>query len=32
MRRRLEKIGGRFELTARPGTGTVCHIRLPLEV
>ena len=30
MRRRLEKIGGRFECDTRPGAGTVCRINLPL--
>jgi signal transduction histidine kinase len=30
MRRRLEKIGGRFECDTRPGSGTVCRIYLPL--
>ena len=30
MRRRLEKIGGRFECDTRPGSGTVCRIDLPL--
>jgi signal transduction histidine kinase len=30
MRRRLEKIGGRFECDSRPGLGTVCRMDLPL--
>jgi signal transduction histidine kinase len=29
MRRRLEKIGGRFECDTQPGGGTVCRIYLP---
>jgi signal transduction histidine kinase len=32
MRRRLEKVGGTFECTSRPGSGTVCRFWLPLEV
>ena len=31
MRRRLEKIGGRFECQTQPGAGTICRIWLPLE-
>jgi signal transduction histidine kinase len=30
MRRRLEKIGGRFECETQPGSGTICRIELPL--
>jgi signal transduction histidine kinase len=32
MRRRVEKIGGRFDLETRPAAGTLCRIWLPLEV
>jgi len=31
MRRRLEKIGGRFECDSRLGSGTVCRIWLPIN-
>jgi signal transduction histidine kinase len=31
MRRRLEKIGGRFESVSNPGSGTSCQIWLPLR-
>ena len=31
MRQRLEKIGGHFEITTRPGGGTVCEFRLPVD-
>jgi signal transduction histidine kinase len=31
MRRRLEKIGGRFESESRPGAGTICRLWLPLR-
>jgi signal transduction histidine kinase len=31
MRRRLEKIGGRFECESRSGSGTVCRISLPFK-
>jgi signal transduction histidine kinase len=31
MRRRLEKIGGRFECNSRPGSGTHCRISMPLN-
>jgi signal transduction histidine kinase len=30
MRRRLERIGGRFEIASTVGSGTVCRICLPL--
>jgi signal transduction histidine kinase len=30
MRRRLEKIGGRFECESRVGSGTICRIWLPI--
>jgi len=30
MRRRLEKIGGRFECQTRPGAGTTCRMSLPI--
>lgn len=31
MRQRLEKIGGRFELETRAGSGVVCRLILPVE-
>lgn len=31
MRQRLERIGGSFEIETRPGGGTICQFRLPLE-
>jgi signal transduction histidine kinase len=31
MRRRIEKIGGRFECDTRPGTGTKCRMWLPIK-
>jgi signal transduction histidine kinase len=31
MRRRMEKIGGRFEFLSTPGTGTISRIWLPLK-
>jgi signal transduction histidine kinase len=31
MRRRLAKIGGRFECASQPGAGTTCRIWLPLS-
>jgi len=32
MRQRLEKIGGHFEIKTRPGSGTICQFRLPIDI